>query len=157
MNIRIVIAYSYMSEVVEFALATLRERSPVGSGRRDQHPGLYRDSHMIFIDGHVVSDVSGWQPGQQINISNPEPYSRKIEVGKMKLSVPAHIYEDTAQIVADRYGNQANIKFTYMPVAFGNVAAFASFSKRQRTGRKLNDKARADWLSRQPALQITQR
>jgi hypothetical protein len=156
MNIRIVIAYNYMTEVVEFAIQTLKDKSPVGSGR-DKHPGLYKNSHMIFIDGHVVPDASGWQPGQQINISNPEPYSRKIESGRMQLSVPNHIYEDTAQIVADRYGNQADVKFVYMPVVFGNQAAWASFTKMQRTGRKLSDKARADWLVRQPALQITQR
>jgi hypothetical protein len=59
--------------------------SPVGSSG-DKHPGLYRDSHLVFIDGHVVKDVSGWQPGQQVNISNPVPYARKIEVGGATIS-----------------------------------------------------------------------
>src|SRR5665811_990059 len=39
------IAYSYMDDVAQFALQTLKDRSPVGSGT-DKHPGLYRDRHM---------------------------------------------------------------------------------------------------------------
>jgi hypothetical protein len=73
----------------------LREQSPVGSGG-DKHPGLYRDSHTVFIDGHVVKDAGVWRPGQQVNIANPVSYSRKIEAGRIKLSVPAHVYEDAA-------------------------------------------------------------
>jgi hypothetical protein len=104
---RIVFRYLAMQDIVDFALATLRERSPVGA-IGDKHPGLYRDSHMVFLNGHVVegSDVSAWRPGDQINISNPVPYARKIEMGRGKMSVPGHVYEDTALIVAGRYGNR---------------------------------------------------
>ncbi len=154
MSSRIVYRYVYMTAVVEFALQTLKERSPIGS-TDDEHPGLYRDSHLVFLDGHVTKDVSNWKPGQQINISNPVPYSRKIEAGRMKMSVPPHVYEDAAPIIASRFGNSVNIKFVYMPVRFGDQGAWAAFTKMQRTGRKLSEKARADWLVRQPALQIT--
>jgi hypothetical protein len=154
--IRVIYSYLYMTEIVDFALATLRAASPVGS-TGDKHPGLYRDSHTIFIDGHVVADASSWQSGQQINIANPVPYSRKIESGRMKLSVPNHVYEDAALIVAGRYGNQVAVKFVFMPVRFGDIASYAAFSKQIRPGRKLSDKARRDWLVRQPALQITAR
>lgn len=145
--------YLYMDEIVQFALTTLREKSPVGS-TGDRHPGLYRDSHIIFIAGHVVQDASGWQPGQQINISTPVPYARKIETGRMKMSVPGAVYEQAQQIVSARYGNQINCKLTYMPVRFGDVQAYANFSKQIRSGSK---KGRQDWLVRQPALEITAR
>jgi len=153
--LRIVIRFLAVQDVVDFALEELRARSPVGSGG-DQHPGLYRDSHTVFLNGHVVqgSDVSAWRPGDQINIANPVPYSRKIEAGGAKFSVPGHVYEQTAQVVASRYGNRVAVKFTFMPVSFGDVAAFASFSRRIRPGRKLSNKARRDWLVRQPALEI---
>ena len=153
---QIVYRYANMQAVVSFAIETLRANSPVGSAP-DPHPGLYRDSHLIFIDGHVVKDVSSWRPGQQINISNPVPYSRKIEAGRMKMSVPAHVYERSEPIISARYGNQASIKFVFMPVRFGDNQSWANFTKMQRTGRKLSNKARADWLVRQPALQITAR
>lgn len=156
MSFRLVFSYRYMQEIVDFALATLRDASPVGSSG-DRHPGLYRDSHLVFLDGHVVKDVAAWQPGQQINISNPVPYARKIEAGKFSLNVPGHVYELAAPVIAGRFGNSANIKFVFMPVRFGDVGSYAAFSKRIRPGRKLSDKARADWLARQPALQITGR
>lgn len=153
---KIVFSYFYMQPVVDAALELLREKSPVGSVG-DKHPGLYRDNHLVFLNGSVVQDVNNWQPGQQINISNPVPYSRKIEAGRMKMSVPAHVYEDTAQILANRFGNSVNVKFVFMPVRFGDIEAYAAFSKQIRPGRKLSAKARRDWLVRQPALQITAR
>jgi len=109
------------------------------------------------LNGQLVENVGAWRPGDQINISNPAPYSRKIEAGRGKMSVPGHVYEDAALIVVARFGNQAAIKFTFMPVRFGGVQAFAAFSRRIRPGRRLSAKAREDWLVRQPALQITAR
>lgn len=153
---RLVFHYLAMQDIVDFAMETLRSRSPVGS-QGDKHPGLYRDSHLIFLNGHVVKDVKAFKRGDQINISNPVPYSRKIETGRQKVSVPGHVYEDTAQIVAQRFGNRANVKFVFMPVRFGDVGAYAAFSRQIRPGRRMNEKARQDWLVRQPALQITAR
>jgi hypothetical protein len=150
---RIIFRYGVMQDVVDFALLTLRDRSPVGSAG-DKHPGLYRDSHKVFLNGHVVEDVSGWRPGDQINISNPVPYARKIEAGRGKMTVPGHVYEDAALIVAGRFGNKAAVRFTFMPVRFGDVQAFAAFSRRIRPGRRLSDKARQDWLVRQPVIEI---
>jgi hypothetical protein len=150
---RIIFRYGVMQDVVDFAFATLRDRSPVGSAG-DKHPGLYRDSHKVFLNGHVVEDVSGWRPGDQINISNPVPYARKIEAGRGKMTVPGHVYEDAALIVAGRFGNKAAVRFTFMPVRFGDVQAFAAFSRRIRPGRRLSDKARQDWLVRQPVIEI---
>lgn len=154
--VRLVYSFSNMVDVVTFALETLRELSPVGSAD-DQHPGLYRDSHTIFLNGHVVKDVGGFRSGDQINISNPVPYARKIEAGRGKMTVPGHVYEQAAQLVAARFGNQAQIKFTFMPVRFGDVETYAAFSRRIRPGRRLSDKARRDWLVRQPALEIKAR
>jgi hypothetical protein len=70
------------------------------------------------------------------------------------MTVPGHVYEDPALIVAGGFGNQAAVRFTFMPVRFGDVQAFAAFSPRIRPGRRLSDKARQDWLVRQPALEI---
>lgn len=155
MNQRIVYRYINMQEVVDFAITTLRELSPVGSVG-DKHPGLYRDSHMIFLNGYVVTDVSAFKAGDQINISNPVPYSRKIELRQMKLSVPGHVYETGAQLIAARFGNQASIKFVFMPVRFGSVQDYAQSLAGQAAGgrRGGSKKALRDWLVRQPALEI---
>ncbi|UGY23182.1 hypothetical protein HU675_0035285 [Bradyrhizobium septentrionale] len=154
---RIVFRYLAMQDIVDFAIETLRERSPVGSVD-DPHPGLYRDSHTVFLNGHVVRDVSAFRRGDQINISNPVPYSRKIEIGRMKMKVEPKVYQETVLLVAARFGNRAAVKFTFMPVRFGDVAAYAAFSQQIKAGRRhMSDKARQDWLVRQPALEIRAR
>ena len=152
----VIFQYVYMQEIVAFALATLKEKSPVG-GAGDTHPGLYRDSHMVFLDGKKVDDVSSWQPGQTIHNSNPVPYARRIEVGGFTMNVPGHVYEDTAQILAGKYSNTASIKFIYMPVSFGSIADYAQSTAGQAsaTRRGGSPKALRDWLTRQPAIQIT--
>lgn len=156
---RLVFRYLAMQEVVDFAIETLRALSPVGS-KGDSHPGLYRDSHLIFLNGHVVADVSAFRAGDQINISNPVPYARKLEIGNGKMFLPLHVYEQAAAIVAGRFGNRASVKLTYMPVRFGDIGAYAhslvgQVSARQRRGG--NPKALSDWLARQPALEIRAR
>lgn len=147
-----------MDDVATFALQTLRDLSPVGSGK-DPHAGLYRDSHMLFLDGHNVPDVKGWKPGQQIAISNPVPYSRIIELGNGKMRAPLHVYEQAVAVVAARYGNQANIRFDYMPVRFGSVQAYAGSLAGQAAGTRRggSKKALRDWLVRQPCIIITGR
>ena len=63
--VRLVYSFSNIAELVAFALETLRELSPVGS-TGDEHPGLYRDSHTIFLNGHVVNR------GKNIRFTDPE-------------------------------------------------------------------------------------
>jgi hypothetical protein len=76
----------------------------------------------------------------------------------MKLSVPNHVYETAAQVLAGRFGNIAIIKFTFMPVRFGDIQIYATFSKQLKAGRRrMSDKARRDWLVRQPSLEIRSR
>lgn len=158
MNFKVVIQYVYMDEIAQFVLQTLRERSPVGSSG-DSHPGLYRDSHMLFIDGHNVQDAKSWQPGQQLEFSNPVPYARKIELGAIKVSAPPHVYEETAPLVSARYGNSVNVQFVFMPLRFGSVQAYSQSLAGRAAGSRRggSQKARRDWLVRQPAIIIKAR
>jgi hypothetical protein len=91
-----------MNAVVQFALRTLRDNSPVGSGR-DPHAGQYRDSHTLFINGDDVKDLSSWQPGDEIEISNPVPYARILEIGDSRHRLPHHTYELTEQALQRKY------------------------------------------------------
>jgi hypothetical protein len=158
MNQRIVVQYVYMDAICQFALETLKSLSPVGE-TGDPHPGLYRDSHMLFIDGHNVPDAKSWQPGQQLAISNPVPYSRIVELGNGRMRAPLHVYEQAAPLVSGRYGNSVNVRFDYMPVRFGSVQAYAGSLAGQAAGTRRggSKKALRDWLVRQPCLIITGR
>ena len=158
MSQKIVIRYVYMTEIATFTLQALRDRSPVGT---DKHAGLYRDSHMLFVDGHNVPDPTNfeWQPGQALEFSNPVPYARKIELGRIKVSAPPHVYQETAPLVSAKYGNSVKVQFLFMPLRFGSIQAYADSSAgRAAGGRKGGSvKARRDWLVRQPAIIITAR
>ena len=119
-----VILYEYrrIDVVAQFALDTLREKSPVGSVR-DEHPGLYRDSHILFLNGEPVEieALAAWKPGDDVAICNFVPYARKIEAGAMTMTVPGsdHVYEQAEQIVNGRYGNLAKATFAYRGIAGG--------------------------------------
>lgn len=115
-----VIFYTYdrLDAVVRYALATLKSQSPVLSGR-------YRDSHRLFVDGVEVETLATWQPGEEIAITNFVPYARKIEVGAMEMRVPGTegVYYQTNQIVRRRWGNVADIRFTYRGLVGNGVLA----------------------------------
>lgn len=141
-----VIAYHYprIENVVQYAFEVLFDLSPVLTG-------AYRGAHTLFIDGRAASDMKGWQPGQEVSISNPLPYSRKIEVGRMKMTVPGtdHVYQQARRKIMARWGNVANIGFTYRGIVEGfNVNPLTA-----PKGRKPHNRAE----NRFPALIITER
>lgn len=148
---RIVFTFYVMQQVVDFAMQTLKDRSPVGT---DKHAGLYRDSHMVFLDGHVVKDVSAWRPGSQVEISNPVPYSRKIELGTIKVSAPPHVYEGAAPIISAKFPS-FKVKFVFMPLRFSGADTFAHSLEGQAFGKRANKKVLRDWGVAQPSLIIT--
>lgn len=137
-----VIVYDYgrIDQVVEFALTTLRELSPVDSGD-------YVRSHVLMIDGVVVDDLSTWKPGDEISISNSQPYTRKIEIGHKGYRAHAHVYEKTEQIIARRFGNLAKVYFVYRQAPPGEIHDWAA-----KSGARLA--SRQEWLTRQPTLVI---
>lgn len=154
----IIYKYVYMLEIVAFAMQTLKDLSPVG-GASDPHAGLYRDSHLLFIDGAYAPDASAWLPGKQIEISNPVPYSRIIELGNGRMRAPLHVYEQAAPIISGKYGNSVNVKFDFLPVRFGSIQAYAGSRAGQAAMRRRGGSQRAlrDWISRQPCIIITSR
>lgn len=118
-----VILYQYprLDVVVEFAMETLREKSPVGP----PEGGHYRDAHTLFINGSpaALEALASLPDGATMAIANFMPYARKIEAGKMKMTVPGsdHVYQQAAQIVNGRYGNVAKVRFTYRGIEGGGI------------------------------------
>lgn len=111
----IVYQFSYLGEVVAYALSFLVQRSPVGDGRGPKtfYPLPYRNSFVVAVDGKPI-------PMQQLEfdsidadevmIYNRQPYSRKVDVqlvGKKRLrfTVPPHLFDDCAQSLKRRFGN----------------------------------------------------
>jgi hypothetical protein len=119
----IVADWALVSDVLAWIGETLRQRSPVLSGR-------YRDSHTLFADG-VEVEIGGTVPqASEYVFLNPLPYARKIEIGKTQsgrdfvIQVPNRIYERTAADAQARFGNVASIKDTYRAPFAGAILKY---------------------------------
>lgn len=114
-----VIRYRYhrLEEIVQVAMETLFDLSPVESGE-------YRMAHTIFVDGVASRNLSAWDGQSPVVILNPLPYSRKIEIGKMKMRVPGtdHVYEQAEIVLRNRFNNQASVVFTFRGYVAGGIA-----------------------------------
>lgn len=181
----IVYDYNRLDLVAKDALKLLRENSPVGTGR-DPHPGLYRDSHVLFLNLAPVSDLSAWKDGDEISITNTVEYSRVIEMGKPgaaasaraaraehgggKIKVGYHVYEKVAQALRRQYAGVADIQFSYRAVLGGGqvdqLSQGATSLKRgakgrfvQRGGSRAHNKAEVRWptITINPAGSFTTR
>ena len=117
---QIVYRYTRLDQPIIFALAFLKQISPVGTGK-DHHPGLFRDSWFAMVDGERTEDFSRIPAGAVITITNDQPYSRKIDVGGMRLSVPPHLVDQAAQVVSGRYGNSVTAQASYVTLQGGYV------------------------------------
>ncbi|MER8762890.1 hypothetical protein [Mesorhizobium sp. M0968] len=153
----IVYRYPRVEQVVQFAMETLFDLSPVLSGE-------YRNSHMLFINGVPYPNLKGWRPGLEISITNPVPYARKIEVGKMKMRVPGTdlVYQRARRKIMARYGNMVDVKFTYRAIVGGyNInQELTATRRRAATGnieRRLRPGAHNRSDVRFPVLVITER
>lgn len=146
---KIVYSLFSMKEVGTFAIETLKGLSPVGHGD-DPHIGLYRASHLMFLNGHVVEDASAWKPGDELEIANPIPYARLIEVGILKMRVPGsdHVYQQSETIIRAKYGSVVSVQFKFMPVRFASAQAVATFRRIEGKDRATSRSA----LKQQPAL-----
>lgn len=148
----IVVDYNRLDLIAQVALDTLRQLSPVESGD-------YARGHVIMLNGAVVDDLKGWKPGDVISISNPEPYTRKIEggPGKEKFSSHPHVYEKAQRVLARRFGNIASIYFIFDKAPPGAIhdwaqsARGAAWASKKRGG---NPNYHTQWLTNQPTLVI---
>lgn len=148
-----VIQYNYLRlpEVVEFAMQTLFDFSPVKEGD-------YRDGHTLFLNGIEVSNLKDWKSGDDVVILNLVPYTRKIEQGRMKMRVAGsdHVYERAERAVSRRYGNIARTDFVYRSYQAGKgrvVDYMSASSARARFGKETGNKAlERERNTRVPAL-----
>ncbi|PWE57660.1 hypothetical protein DEM27_00150 [Metarhizobium album] len=109
--------YPRLAEVVQFALETLFDLSPVLSGE-------YRNSHVLLVNGVLARNMEGYAGGEVV-ITNVQPYARKIELGAMKMRVDgsSRVYFQAADMVRGRFGNEASIGFTYRAVVGGGIVS----------------------------------
>lgn len=135
----IVYQYQRLDIVIDFALDTLSKLSPRSSGD-------YAAAHTAFVNGIAVQPPYVIGASDDVAISNLEPYARKIEVGKMHMTVPGtdHVYQQAQQIVQRQYGALVTVEFTWR--------SLATKANQIRIVRKKKGRTSEHALQTQPAL-----
>lgn len=163
--------FEIINDVVDYVWQLLVEHSPVGAGdKRPGHPGMYRGSHRLFADGAEVEPGSDLLAKEYVFISTL-PYARKIEGARRGNVVkrppesdqaPDGVYEATATMARKRFGNIADIKFSFRAVNEGSIQDYAAISLGGRkAGKTASAEKRAAYnkhnAGRFPAIVITSR
>lgn len=102
----IVAEFDLGTDLVQWVWDEVQKHSPVLTG-------AFKRSQRLFADGVELDGPESIPDGvEEIVIVSVAPYARKIERGQSS-QVPNGVYEAVAAMAAARYGNQANIRFTY--------------------------------------------
>lgn len=135
---RIVAEFDLVMQVLDWIWNRLRESSPVRSG-------AYREAHRLFADGAEVAATGDVPEAEEYAFTNTVPYARKIEIGKTQagrdfvIQVEPRIYDRVAKEARSRFGNLAQIGYTFRGIVGGMqvdpIKAGASTLKRGRNGR----------------------
>ncbi len=110
----ILYVYHWWRELCEFTLQSLVERSPEKSGR-------YKQSWFVMTAGGRIKSFDDIPINADVIFCNDQPYSRKIDVGHMRMSVPPGVVEDVRKMVMSRFGNLVKARRTMIPLPNGYV------------------------------------
>lgn len=145
----IVFEFDLVLDIFAWIYEQLVIHSPVLTGR-------FAESFVFTADGIPVDPMAATvPPAAEYVFTNSQPYTRKIERGQSP-QAPEGVFEGIATLAARRFGNIASIKFSYRSLTAGAVHTWAG---RTSLGRRRNQsaQARADWLTRQPAIVVVVR
>lgn len=124
----IVYEFVWWQAVINEALSGLREYSPRKSGR-------YQDSFIVLADQRPVTNFDEISADAEIIITNVQPYTRKIQVGAMKMSVPPRLFERSRQRMFRRFGQSfisVQVKFLNLPSGLHRLVPYV-LTGRQRS------------------------
>lgn len=110
----ILYVFRWWQEIIELALQAAVDRSPEKSGD-------YKKSWFIMTPGGVVANFDSISINSTVILTNNRPYSRKIDVGHMRMSVPPGIIEDVRKMVMSRFGNFVTAKRTMITLPGGYI------------------------------------
>lgn len=110
----ILYVFHWWREIVEFTLQSLVEQSPEKSGR-------YKRSWFVMTPGGRIKSFDQIPINADVIFCNDQPYSRKIDVGHMVMSVPPGVVEDVRKMVMAKFGNMVSAKRTMIPLPGGYV------------------------------------
>jgi hypothetical protein len=110
-------------EILEYGLAFAEGRSPVLSGR-------FKRSWFAMANGSPLNDFAAIPLNAECIITNDQPYSRKIEVGHMHMSVPPGVVEDLVSALRRKFGNLISVRRQF--ISLEGAYALRRGSRRRR-------------------------
>jgi len=130
----IFIGFDYRAEIVKACFEALKPRSPVVSGD-------YIKGHFCILDGKGLGPLEVPTAEQlvsvkEIIVTNPMPYSRKLEVGKRRDGSPfvrqvdPHIFEFASVQVNREFGKVAAIYFNFVDLEGAYTLKFDQKARR---------------------------
>lgn len=115
----IFVEFEFLGDLLLFIWEQLHTHSPVGRPGESPHPGEYRRSHVMFVNGTEFSITNPLPPNvEEIIFANTVPYARRIELGS-STQAPDGVYQSVAVLARARFGRVAKVDFTYRTVMGG--------------------------------------
>lgn len=108
----ILYVFNWWKDVIVAALEQLQQLSPRASGR-------FASSFIVLVNQSVVTTYDGIPGDAEILITNFQPYVRKVEVGAMKMNVPARVFDRARTMLSRRFGNSYRIESRFLDVRAG--------------------------------------
>ena len=116
----IFVEFEFLGDLLLFIWEQLHTHSPVGKAPESPHPGEYRRSHVMFVNGSEFSIQNPLPPNvEEIVFANTVPYARRIELGS-STQAPDGVYQSVAVLARARFGRVAKVDFTYRTVQGGH-------------------------------------
>lgn len=143
----VVAEFDLVQETLIWIAGMLKENSPVLTGQ-------YRSSHDFLADGEVADINNPPLDASEFSFVSNVPYARKIERG-LSSQAPDGVYQVTAELASRRFGNIAQVRFSFRAPLYGSIDRWASGTKMASPSRR--GRQRDEWLRRQPAIVITVR
>lgn len=143
----IVAVFDLGGDVVRWIYDEVLKHAPVLTG-------AFRNSIRIYADGGEVGSPEETAGASEIVLTSLAPYARKIERGKSK-QAPDGVFEAVAALARARFGNVAQISFSYAnPLAGGSDLDLWA---RKHAALKSRPRKAYAKDTRQPAIKITMR
>lgn len=132
-----VIAYrfQYWGEILRAAIEFARSISPVDTGR-------YKESWFALADGKLITDLDNPPDATEYAITNDQPYSRVIEIGKKgkgkKFRAGVHVADKTTKAMLTRFGNSISARTMFLDLAAGGSGRAETVPWVTRRGARVN-------------------
>lgn len=144
-NGAIVAIFDLGSDVIQWIFDELRRTAPVLTG-------AFKESIAVYVDGAEVSGPPAIPPGaREVVFVATVPYARKIERGQSRMAKDG-VFEAVSALARRRFGNIANIRFSYRSPLGGDtrLEKWARAKNRAKRGQAARDR-------RQPAIIVSLR